>query len=91
MYFIYYQKGRIQTDNPDAVCKAAMVRTHDWKYIRRAADTDELYDMVNDPGELENLIDRPEHREKQQELESRLLQWFVETGDVVPFDKDPRF
>ncbi len=89
--FIYYQKGRIQTDNPDAVCKAAMVRTHDWKYIRRAADTDELYDMVNDPGELENLIDRPEHREKQQELESRLLQWFVETGDVVPFDKDPRF
>lgn len=89
--FIYYEKGRIQTDNPDSVCKASMVRTRKWRYIRRAADTDELYDMENDPAELENLVDRPEHAGVRHELERRLVQRYLETADVVPYDKDPRF
>jgi arylsulfatase A-like enzyme len=86
--FVYYQKARIQTDNPAAVCKSAMVRTHEWKYISRLEDTDELYDMENDPDELHNLIDRPEHAGVQMELQDRILRWFLETGDVVPWEKD---
>ncbi len=86
--FVYYQKARIQTDNPSAVCKSAMVRTHKWKYISRLDDTDELYDMENDPDELHNLIDRPEHADIQRELHDRILRWFLETGDVVPWEKD---
>jgi len=86
--YVYYQKGRIQTDNPSAVCKSAMVRTLDWKYVSRLDDTDELYDMQNDPGEMVNLVDRPEHAAIQAELHDRLLRWFLETGDVVPWEKD---
>ncbi|MBQ36084.1 MAG: arylsulfatase [Gemmatimonadaceae bacterium] len=86
--YVYYPKGRSQTDDPSAVCKAAMVRTLDWKYISRLDDTDELYDMQNDPGEMVNLVDRPEHAAIQTELHDRLLRWFLETGDVVPWEKD---
>ncbi len=86
--YVYYPKGRTQTDDPSAVCKSAMVRTLDWKYISRLDDTDELYDMQNDPGEMVNLVDRPEHAAIQAELHDRLLRWFLETGDVVPWEKD---
>jgi arylsulfatase A-like enzyme len=86
--FVYYPKGRTQTDNPSAVCKSAMVRTYDWKYISRLDDTDELYDMRSDPGEMVNLVDRPEHAAIRAELHDRLLRWFLETGDVVPWEKD---
>ncbi len=36
-----------------------MLRTHDWKYIWNMTDVDELYDMKNDPWELENRIYDP--------------------------------
>ena len=84
----YYQKSRIQTDNPDSVCKSVMVRTHKWKYISRLHDTDELYDMDNDPGELNNLINQPGYSEVQTDLHGELLSWFIRTGDVVPWNKD---
>lgn len=39
---------------------ARMIRSKDWKYVRRYPDgPDELYDLINDPGELTNLIDSP--------------------------------
>ena len=44
--------------------------------------------MENDPDELHNLIDRPEHAGVQMELQDRILRWFLETGDVVPWEKD---
>ncbi|MCY3694382.1 MAG: sulfatase-like hydrolase/transferase [Chloroflexi bacterium] len=87
---VYYQKGRIQTDNPDSVAKAAAIRTTTHKYVRRLRDRDELYDLVADPGEQVNLIDSPDHQSVRLELAGRLTDWFLATGDVVPRDKDPR-
>jgi arylsulfatase A-like enzyme len=40
-----------------------MLRTKDYKYIWNPTDTDELYSLRSDPGELVNLINRPEHKE----------------------------
>ncbi len=89
--YIYYQKARIQTDNPDSVCKSAMIRTDEWKYIHRLHDIDELYNLDADPGEERNVIDVLDNQEVVQELSKRLLSWFVETGDVVPpHPKDTR-
>ena len=36
-----------------------MIRDHKWKYIFNPTDTDELYDMENDPDELTNLAHDP--------------------------------
>lgn len=87
---IYYQKGRLQQTHPESVCRAVMIRTATHKLIYRTADTCELYDMKADPRELVNLYNRPEAAEVQRELERRLLDFFLHTSDVTPWDEDPR-
>jgi len=38
-----------------------MLRDHKYKYVYNAADMDELYDMEQDPWELENLSQSSAH------------------------------
>ncbi len=92
---IYYEKTRIQHDDPSTVAKSAMVRTERWKYVRRLSGMDELYHLEADPSELTNLAARPDEldgplRVQRDALRARLLDWFLETGDVVPRTLDPR-
>jgi choline-sulfatase len=90
---IYYEKTRIQHDDPSTVAKACMIRTGRWKYVRRLAGVDELYDLENDPAELANLAAGPlagEVREVRDSLRARLLDWFLATGDVLSRALDPR-
>ncbi len=55
-----------------------MIRTHDWKYIHYVdGEMCELYDLKNDPHELVNLWDKPEHREIQIEMASQLEAWLA--------------
>lgn len=59
-----------------------MIRTDKWKYILRYPDgPNELYDLVNDPGENKNLIDNPTCNSIRNELEQALGQWFEEFVD----------
>jgi choline-sulfatase len=87
---IYYPKGRLQQDHPESVCRAAMVRTQAHKLIHRPGGTSELYDLAADPQELSNLYDQREFSPIRQDLERRLLDWYVQTADVTPFEEDPR-
>jgi len=43
--------------------------------------SDELYDLETDPGEMNNLIDSPEHATKRNELHDSLLDWMNRTRD----------
>ena len=43
--------------------------------------SDELYDMENDPGEINNLIHSPEYATKRNDLHDRLLAWMNRTRD----------
>ena len=70
--------------------KAAMCRDVRWKYVRRAFETDELYDLEDDPGEIRNLVDHPACRDELLRLRERMLGWYMETCDVVPFATDRR-
>ena len=70
--------------------KAAMCRTANLKYVRRAFETDELYDLAADPGETRNLIAEADYRDDVAHLRERLLSWYMETCDVVPRQTDQR-
>jgi len=76
-------------DGP-AHTKAVMCRTHDFKYVRRLYESDELYDLRNDPEELHNRIDDPALADVLARLKDRMLTWFIETGDAVPHETDRR-
>jgi arylsulfatase A-like enzyme len=54
-----------------------MVRTEEYKYVARYPDgPDELWDLVNDPGERHNLSDDPAQRGRIRELRAMLEAWF---------------
>jgi arylsulfatase A-like enzyme len=71
--------------------KAAMCRTREFKYVRRLDETDELYDLCSDPGEQCNRIHDPALRGVLADLRERMLSWYQETADVVPFEIDRRW
>lgn len=59
-----------------------MVRTREWKYVRRYPgrfpnQPDELYDLKNDPGETTNLIDDASRCSQAAEMKARLEDWFA--------------
>jgi len=71
--------------------KAAMCRTARFKYVRRLYESDELYDLERDPQKLHNVVDDAAYSEVLAQMRERLLTWFLETADVVPFQSDRRF
>lgn len=66
------------------------VRTDKYKYIRYHGvwDTNELYDLENDPYEMNNLIDKPEHQAMIKGLRSEIDDWLEETnGMAIPLKR----
>ena len=62
-----------------------MVRTQEWKYVHDPmGDKDELYDLVNDPWELYNIIDNTEHRAIVADLQLKLADWSIRVEDAKP-------
>ncbi|GAF87942.1 unnamed protein product, partial [marine sediment metagenome] len=58
------------------------IRTDQWKYIERFRQSpNELYDLTADPGELNNLIDKPRHAETRRELATRMHAYFDRVAD----------
>ena len=54
-----------------------MIRTREWKYVRRyPGGPDELYDLVNDPGEHANLIAAAGQQARVADMAARLHTWF---------------
>jgi len=87
---IYYPKGLQQQEKPESVCRSTMMRTLDYKLIRRTLGVNELYDMKEDPRELSNVYYDEAYGRVRAELEDRMLDWYLRTADVVPPDRDPR-
>ncbi|MBN1582995.1 MAG: sulfatase-like hydrolase/transferase [Anaerolineae bacterium] len=69
----------------EAEGRRKMVRTREWKYVHDPmGDCDELYDLANDPWELENTIDNPDHGEVIADMRLRLLDWSIRSEDSSP-------
>ena len=89
-YSVMWPRYAAQHDNA-AHAKGAMVRTKDWKYIYRAQGDSELYDLNADPHEQHNLIWEERCTPIQAQLQQKLLAWYQETADTVPYARDDRF
>jgi len=50
---------------------------------------EELYDLEQDPHELKNLIDSPEHRPIVADLRAKMEAWIEQTGDLGAIPEDP--
>lgn len=69
------------------------VRTDRYKYIRYHGvwDTNEFYDLANDPDECHNLIASPEHQETIKQLNHELYDWLESTdGMRIPLKRTER-
>lgn len=88
---LYSPRLDLQASTGPEHSKAVMLRTDRYKYVYRVGEKHELYDLENDPKELTNLIDDMSLRHILLDLKERMLQFFVETGDVVPFEGDSRW
>jgi arylsulfatase A-like enzyme len=76
-------KGVDGIRHPDA----KMVRTERWKYCYYPDGYSELYDLPADPLETNNLAGKPESREVEYDLRTRLLNWLIdsaETDEIAP-------
>jgi arylsulfatase A-like enzyme len=63
-----------------------MIRTTDWKYIHRYPDgPNELYDLVNDADERQNLVDDPAQAHRIEDLRGQMEAWF---DNYVIADRD---
>ncbi len=87
---LYWPRVNLHKSEGPEHSKAVMVRTDRYKYVNRLYEKDEFYDLENDPEELYNIIDRPEVKDEIMALKERLLQFYLETGDVVPHKTDKR-
>ncbi len=68
---------------------ATMLRTKEYKYVKRLYEKDEFYDLKN--GESKNEIDNPNYAEAIEKHKNLLLNWYQETADTVPRNYDNRF
>ena len=86
----YYPRLLAQRSDGPEHTKATMCRTRRYKYIHRLYETDELYDLQRDPGEQLNRAADPKMSEVLSTMKTRLLRWYQETADVVPYQIDQR-
>jgi len=84
-YEYYWERNFPQTPTVHGV------RTDQYKYMRYHGiwDTDEFYDLTNDPREMTNLIDSPEHQARIKEFNRMLFEWLEKTdGMIIPLRRD---
>lgn len=87
-YEYYWERNFPQTPTTHGI------RTEKWKYIHYHGiwDTDELYDLENDPDEMNNLIDEPPYREVVAQFNKELWDWLEETNGMhIPLRRDQGF
>jgi arylsulfatase A-like enzyme len=87
---LYWPRVQLQTSEGPEHTKAVMCRTKDYKYVRRLYEQDELYDLRADPQELHNRVDDPSLAGVLAQLKERLLTFYLDTADVVPYETDRR-
>ena len=89
---LYWPRVGLQQENGDPMyhTKACMIRNDRYKYVRRLYEADEFYDLRRDPQELHNLIHDPRYKDMINYMRDKMLSFYLETSDIVPFETDSR-
>ncbi|BES64031.1 sulfatase-like hydrolase/transferase [Gottschalkiaceae bacterium SANA] len=87
---LYWPRLHAQEEEDGAHGKAIMIRGERYKYVYRAAEPDELYDLKSDPKEMVNRIDDLTLESILHIFQDRLLTFLVNTGDYVPPKREKR-
>ena len=85
---IYYDKTNIPEEDRTTVARSVMIRNKEWKLIIRDKGREELYNLTNDPDELENLIDKDEYSNVKSELKEQILRWYLRTSDNADWKRE---
>ncbi len=86
---LYWARTSVQERMPEHT-KAVMIRDDKFKYVYRLYEKDEFYDLSIDPYEKDNRIDDSQYVDEIERLKHNLLDYYVETCDVVPKKRDER-
>ena len=70
-----WRAARFTLDRGPADCRAFMVRTDRWKYIHYEGFRPQLFDLDEDPNELNDLGESPNHAATRAKLHERLFAW----------------
>jgi arylsulfatase A-like enzyme len=63
--------------------EARMITDGRYKYVFNAPEIDELYDLENDPWEMDNLASQDAYQTKIDEMRQLLMDWAVRTDDPL--------
>jgi arylsulfatase A-like enzyme len=70
-----WRRARLILGRRPDEARAVMIRTGRWKYVSYDGFPPQLFDLVNDPVEQEDLGRSPSHAALRQELEERIAEW----------------
>lgn len=70
---------------PDAMARAKMVRTREWKLVIRETGGNELFNVAADPYEMKNLYGDPAYAEIVSDLQLKLIEWCLRTDTDRPY------
>lgn len=87
---LYGPKTRLQNERPETVSRCAAIRTARYKYIARPNDQNELYDCTADPMQENNLFGENATHDVEAQLQTRLVNWYIDTSGVPPLKRDSR-
>ena len=76
--------GSAAINRMNALPRRCIITPDRWKLALCAGDEGELFDLNNDPHELNNLYGDPTHRDRIIDMSARLRIWQLETGDTAP-------
>ncbi|WP_303973816.1 sulfatase-like hydrolase/transferase [Streptococcus merionis] len=86
----YWPRLSTQCSEGPEHTKAVMCKMGKYKYIMRLYEYDELYNLDEDPMELDNLAVKDEYSQIIQEMKNRVTRFYMETTDFVPMGRDKR-
>ncbi len=86
----YWPRLATQAEEGPEHTKAVMIRMGNYKYTYRLYEQDEFYNLEKDPLELKNEIGNEDYTQDIQKMKMKILDWMIETGDIVPNRKDLR-